>query len=164
MVCKHTLVHPNFPWPLRPLLSTINILDIQSEAVKIRTFTRHQLKLAMIIRKAAIFESWHWCHTKDSINNLFTSQSHFLFFPNQISYNYVFSYNFLFHNYWIHNFYIHIWKIYHTHHVPDPSDLSKSSPKVTNSKISSRPSEWGIVPKTQLAFPFCIAMDIFWNR
>ena len=33
-----------------------NILDIQSEAVKIRTFTRQQLKLAMIIRKAAIFE------------------------------------------------------------------------------------------------------------
>ena len=34
----------------------------------------------------------------------------------------------------------------------------------TNSKISSRPSECGTVPITQLAFPRCNAMEIAWKR
>ena len=36
--------------------------------------------------------------------------------------------------------------------------------EVTNSKTSSRPSEWGTVPKTQLAFPLWMAMEMLCER
>ena len=41
---------------------------------------------------------------------------------------------------------------------------STSYLEVTNSKTSSRPSEWGTVPRTQLAFPLWMAMEMLCER